>query len=455
MTVYARRNGQSLPERAALAPGVCVEYVGPADSSGDDSRLVSAGRRVQRPAARACGPRTGPTWCTRCAGPAAWRPCRPPATCGLPVVQTFDQLGVTERRHGLIPAGAGTERIRLEPAIGRTVDAVVASSYDEESDLTRLGIPRRAIRVVPTGIDTGEFTPDGPAHERNGRHRLVTVADLATEQESLEHPAAGDGQDPRRRARRGRRPGPRASCAATCPTAASPSSATPSTCTAGSSSPARSPAPPSPRCCARPTCWSTSTSTSRRRSPRSRRWPAAPPSSPPPTAPTSTPSSTAPPASSSSPCAPPCSRRRSAPCSPTRCSSRRSASPRPTAPAPATPGTASPTRPSPSTTPPSPPNRAEGRRHESHRDGRPGAPSCSPWARISRRSPSRHWQGLSRLTGATYVQGGIYRQLPPDRRLEVPWTGLRRVTLALAAVLAIHGRRQRELAWRHPGSRRR
>ena len=103
----------------------------------------------------------------------------------VPVVQSFDQLGVTERRHGLIPAGAGTERIRLEPAIGRTVSAVVAASSDEEADLTRLGIPRRSIRVVPTGIDTGEFTPEGPIYERNGRHRLVTIADLATEQDAL------------------------------------------------------------------------------------------------------------------------------------------------------------------------------------------------------------------------------------------------------------------------------
>src|SRR5580700_1011067 len=40
VTVYARRNGKSLPERATLAPGVCVEYVGPSDSSADDSHLV-------------------------------------------------------------------------------------------------------------------------------------------------------------------------------------------------------------------------------------------------------------------------------------------------------------------------------------------------------------------------------------------------------------------------------
>ncbi len=130
-------------------------------------------------------------------------------------MQTFDQLGVTERRHGLIPASAGTERIRLEPAIGRTVDAVVASSYDEETDLTRLGIPRRHIRVVPCGIDTDEFTPEGPAHDRNDRHRLVTVADLATEQESLAILLQAMAKMPGGRAGRGRRPRRATSCAAT------------------------------------------------------------------------------------------------------------------------------------------------------------------------------------------------------------------------------------------------
>ena len=184
VTVYARRNGTSLPERAALAPGVSVEYVGPADSGGDDSRLAAQVGAFSAPL-HDMWAKDRPDvvhavrWTSGLAALSAAR------DLGLPVVQTFDQLGVTERRHGLIPAGAGTERIRLEPAIGRTVDAVVANSYDEETDLTRLGIPRRAIRVIPTGVDTGEFTPEGPACARSDRHRLVTVADLATEQESL------------------------------------------------------------------------------------------------------------------------------------------------------------------------------------------------------------------------------------------------------------------------------
>src|SRR5277367_990189 len=184
VTVYARRNGQRLPERAKLADGVSVEYVGPADSSSGDSELVKQIGAFSAPLhARWAQDRPDVVHALRwTSGLAALSAAR---DLQIPVVQSFDQLGVTERRHGLIPAGAGTERIRLEPAIGRTVSAVVAGSYDEESDLTRLGIPRHSIRVVPTGIDTNEFTPEGPVYDRNGRHRLVTVADLTTEQEAL------------------------------------------------------------------------------------------------------------------------------------------------------------------------------------------------------------------------------------------------------------------------------
>jgi len=185
VTVYARRNGTGLPARAELAPGVSVEYVGPSDSSADDSHLVSQVGAFSQPLReRWSNDRPDVVHALRwTSGLAALSAAR---DLQLPVVQSFDQLGVTERRHGLTRAGAGTERIRLEPAIGRTVSAVVAGSFDEESDLARLGIPRRSIRVVPTGIDTDEFTPEGPACERGDRHRLVTVADLAAEQEALD-----------------------------------------------------------------------------------------------------------------------------------------------------------------------------------------------------------------------------------------------------------------------------
>ena len=144
MTVYARRNGQTLPARAELAPGVSVEYVGPAGSGADDSRLAAQVGAFSAPL-HDMWAKDRPDvvhalrWTSGLAALSAAR------DLGLPVVQTFDQLGVTERRHGLIPAGTGTERIRLEPAIGRTVDAVVANSYDEES---------RVISVVsPAGLE--------------------------------------------------------------------------------------------------------------------------------------------------------------------------------------------------------------------------------------------------------------------------------------------------------------
>jgi glycosyltransferase involved in cell wall biosynthesis len=100
---------------------------------------------------------------------------------GIPVVQTFPSLGVTERRHSgrahESPGTATAMRIRLEPAIGRTVSAVLAANSEEASDLARLGVPRKHIKVVPCGVDTDRFAPAGPAVQRNGHPRLVTVTD--------------------------------------------------------------------------------------------------------------------------------------------------------------------------------------------------------------------------------------------------------------------------------------
>src|SRR4029077_17644859 len=41
-----------------------------------------------------------------------------------------------------------------------------------------LGGPRSSIRIVPWGVDTDTFTPEGPVAKRNGRPRLLTAADL-------------------------------------------------------------------------------------------------------------------------------------------------------------------------------------------------------------------------------------------------------------------------------------
>jgi glycosyltransferase involved in cell wall biosynthesis len=182
VTVYAQRQGS--PERAEVEPGVTVEYVG----AGHDAAIAGGVEHRESELLKQVPAFSVPLrdrweserpdvvhavrWTSGLAALAAVRDLR------IPVVQTFDSLCVAERRHHLLPKGAGTERIRLEPAIGRSASAVVAGSSDEQSDLTRLGVPRRHIRVVPFGVDTDEFSPEGTVAERTTRPRLVTMAAL-------------------------------------------------------------------------------------------------------------------------------------------------------------------------------------------------------------------------------------------------------------------------------------
>jgi glycosyltransferase involved in cell wall biosynthesis len=182
VTIYAQRHDASLPARAELDPGVRAEYIGSPVKSGE-SELLARVPEFSRPLRERWSHERPHVvhalrWTSGLAALAAARDLR------IPVVQSFDSLGVAERRHRVIANGAGTERIRLEPAIGRSVIAVVAESSDEESDLTRLGVPRRSIKVIPCGVDTDEFSPEGPVAKRTTRPRLVTVTRL-NEQGSL------------------------------------------------------------------------------------------------------------------------------------------------------------------------------------------------------------------------------------------------------------------------------
>jgi glycosyltransferase involved in cell wall biosynthesis len=188
VTVYARRHGASLPRRADAGPGVKIEYLGPEDGRqpvpGDDAELLAQVPAFSHPLHerwRYDRPDVvhALRWTSGLAALAAARDLR------VPVVQSFDSLGVAEQRHRMIPRGTSTERIRLEPAIGRSASAVVAASSDEEAELTRLGVPRRSIKVIPYGVDTDEFSPEGPAAARTSRPRLVTVTSLE------EHEALG------------------------------------------------------------------------------------------------------------------------------------------------------------------------------------------------------------------------------------------------------------------------
>ncbi|WKU08237.1 glycosyltransferase [Micromonospora sp. HUAS LYJ1] len=97
----------------------------------------------------------------------------------IPVVQTFHSLGVEQRRHlGRRYDGPG-ERIPLERALTRAVDVAVAQCTDEVDELTRMGLQRSSVAMVPTGVDVERFHPDGEAAPRDRRARILSVGGLS------------------------------------------------------------------------------------------------------------------------------------------------------------------------------------------------------------------------------------------------------------------------------------
>jgi glycosyltransferase involved in cell wall biosynthesis len=86
------------------------------------------------------------------------------------------QVPVVLTAHGLGCVGADRARISAEQVVARRADRIVATSEEELVELVRRGAPRRAVTVVPTGVDLAAFSADGPAAARGERPRLLTVA---------------------------------------------------------------------------------------------------------------------------------------------------------------------------------------------------------------------------------------------------------------------------------------
>jgi D-inositol-3-phosphate glycosyltransferase len=190
VTVYARKDSASLPRKASLAPGITIEYV----PAGPPERLSADKLAAHVPAFSAylaqSWAKSAPDvahahfWTSGLAALAGAR--------GLPVsvVQTFQSLGAPGRPdeqekpqpRPRARALNGTARLRLEPVIARSVRAVLADSSAELSALARFGVPRSSLRVVPRGVDTTAFLPEGPAAERHDRSRLLCVSPLAEDQ---------------------------------------------------------------------------------------------------------------------------------------------------------------------------------------------------------------------------------------------------------------------------------
>jgi glycosyltransferase involved in cell wall biosynthesis len=207
VTLYAPNGSPAQPAKATLAPGVTVEHLPAGPGGQDGSRRRPSGdeagldipafsdhlaRRWQEDPPDVAHAHF---WTSGLAALAGAR------GLNLPVVQTFHSLGAPPAagpaRRPASPArssgragsaagrqqGGGNElaRIRLEVCLARNAKAVLATSSEQMTKLAGLGVPRASIRVVPWGVDTGRFAPEGPVAKRNGRPRLLAVRQSADE----------------------------------------------------------------------------------------------------------------------------------------------------------------------------------------------------------------------------------------------------------------------------------
>ncbi|WP_049571865.1 glycosyltransferase [Nonomuraea sp. SBT364] len=165
VTIYSRRESTEGKPKTRVAPGVTVEYIdaGPARNlSSDDVApyLNDVGAYLMR----------------------RWQQELPDVihahswTCGLAAVTGAKGLNVpvTHTFHTVDPA-----HVKLERALGRRANAVIAGSGDEESALIRIGVPRTSIAIVPYGVDTERFHRQGMTATRGGRKRLLHVGPLS------------------------------------------------------------------------------------------------------------------------------------------------------------------------------------------------------------------------------------------------------------------------------------
>lgn len=97
----------------------------------------------------------------------------------VPVVLTYHALGSVKRRHQGAADTSPEHRVAYERQLGRVVDRVVVQCQDEIRELVRMGVPRGRMALVPSGVNTGLFRPEGPAEPRDaGRPRILTVGRL-------------------------------------------------------------------------------------------------------------------------------------------------------------------------------------------------------------------------------------------------------------------------------------
>ncbi|WP_433365928.1 glycosyltransferase [Actinoplanes sp. CA-142083] len=173
--VYTRRDDPTVAEEVTTRGGIHVVHVpaGPAHVVAPDLLLPYMGEF-----ARWLEERWRAGWAPEVVHAHFWTSGLAAVTAarqlGVPVVQSFHELGEAEPTGDGKPSRSGYER-----ALGRAVDRVVAQSQDEVRGLVRIGVPRTQLTVVPAGVNSERFTPEGPAVERDPeRPRILSVGKL-------------------------------------------------------------------------------------------------------------------------------------------------------------------------------------------------------------------------------------------------------------------------------------
>jgi D-inositol-3-phosphate glycosyltransferase len=179
VTVYTRRDDRDSPARVPMCKGVTVVHVtaGPPEPVPKDELLPFMAEMASE--LRADFSLRPPDvvhahfWMSGVATVGSAR------RLGIPTALTFHALGSVKRRQQGTKDTSPSERPAIERAVARAVDRVLATSNEEIFELRRMGVEGARAALVPCGVDTSEFTPDGPTEPRLGhRHRVVVVSRL-------------------------------------------------------------------------------------------------------------------------------------------------------------------------------------------------------------------------------------------------------------------------------------
>ncbi len=184
VVVYTRRDSPELPDRVPMVGGAAVEHIaaGPARPVPKDELLP----HMEAFAAQLCRrwrwwqPDVVHShfWMSGLAALSAVAALEGSREAPIPVVQTFHALGSVKRRWQPEADTSPAERIGIERRIARSASRIIATCSEEVAELRRLGAAEPTLDVIPCGVDTALFTPDGPAEPRTSEFRILCIGRL-------------------------------------------------------------------------------------------------------------------------------------------------------------------------------------------------------------------------------------------------------------------------------------